>query len=302
MAPPAGAAVLTAALPTRAMDGPDFRYLRHLARLGHTGIHPLGDAGTGQVLEALNLVPGDRVLEIGCGTGGSMVSIASCARVTIHGVDLLPEMLAVARQRLRVSGLRSSSSLIHADATCLPLAASIYDGVYAESVLGFQSPQTARALLGEVHRVLRPSGRLVALDGVWKPGVSADTADAIYRSCLWDFGLSPASRQPWDVNDWVNLMRDTGFVVSEARLLDRTSPGPPENAAAPRPMRSVLSRGVTAWHGIKGRVLPRARRERRCYDQLLRRHAADREYLEVRLFVLAKPDPESGSHVPTPRG
>jgi ubiquinone/menaquinone biosynthesis C-methylase UbiE len=195
-----------------------------MARLGRTDLHPRGRTATARVVDALDLSPGDRVLELGCGTGGSMVTIGLTEQVKIDGVDILPEMLAVAKKRLLLAGLRSRSVLMRADASNLPVASGTYHSAYAESVVGFQSPDVAQRILAEVFRALRPSGSFVAVDAVWKHGVSADVADTIYRSCISDFGLSQASQQPWNVDDWTALMQEVGFTVADARRLYRVKP------------------------------------------------------------------------------
>jgi SAM-dependent methyltransferase len=218
-----------------------------------------------------------------------MVTLGLTERVIIDGVDVLPEMLAVARKRLLLTKLRSRSTLMRADATNLPIASGTYDSAYAESVIGFQSPDKARHILEEVFRVLRPSGSFVALDAVWKQGVTADVADSIYQSCVSDFGLAQASRQPWNVNDWTALMREVGFTVSHAHRLDPVKVFPAPTTGWHRAMRRTISRTVSSWYRLKGHVTPELARERRMYVQLLRRHRDDGRYVETYLFELTRP-------------
>jgi hypothetical protein len=60
-------------------------------------------------------------------------------------------------------------------------------------------------------------------------------------------------------------------------------------------MRRAMSRAVSSWYGLKGRVKPALARERRMYDQLLRRHRDDGRHVETRLFVLTRPCESSGT-------
>src|SRR4051812_12911450 len=83
----------------------NLEYLAYLARLGVSNLHPGGAAATARLLAALELHAGQRVLEIGCGTGVTLVQIAATYPVTLDAVDALPEMLRVARLRLRVAGV-----------------------------------------------------------------------------------------------------------------------------------------------------------------------------------------------------
>jgi ubiquinone/menaquinone biosynthesis C-methylase UbiE len=270
------------------MASNDLRYLKHLAQFGRTELHPRGQVATSRVVDALEMSSGHRVLEIGCGTGGSMVTIGLTERVNIDGVDILPEMLAVARKRLLLAGLRSRSTLTQTDATDLPISTGTYDRAYAESVIGFQSPHVAQRILEEVFRVLRPSSRFVAVEAVWKRGVSAEVADAIYQSCISDFGLSQASQQPWNVDDWKDLMQQVGFTVSSEPLngIDTVTTVTPGRRGA---VRGTMSRALSWWFWISGRITPALARERRKYHELLRRHRNDGRHIEDHLFVLTRP-------------
>jgi ubiquinone/menaquinone biosynthesis C-methylase UbiE len=103
---------------------------------------------------AFTAAHGLEVLEIGCGVGTDTVRFArSGARVT--AIDLSETAVALTAERLADEGLEGA--VREADAESLPFADGSFDLVYSWGVL-HHTPDTARAI-GEVERVLRPSGQ-----------------------------------------------------------------------------------------------------------------------------------------------
>ena len=100
------------------------------------------------------LVPGRRALELGCGTG-IFLEMAARSGARILGLDLSEDLLAKARSRL--AGFENVT-LDQGNAEQLPYEAQTFDTVYGSSVLHHLDLDTA---LREVHRVLRPGGRLI---------------------------------------------------------------------------------------------------------------------------------------------
>src|SRR5918911_5098628 len=196
-------------------------YLQFLADVGAADLHPKGRAATHRLVETLGLHDGARILEIGCGTGRTVARIATHYQVQIDGVDPLPEMLRVARQRLRAAPRGGRATLIRADGTLLPLRSGLYDVVYTESVLGIQSPDAARAMLSEIYRVLKAGGLYAANEAIWKSGVTQQVAHSINAACLAGFGLRQASDRAWGASDWIGIMEEAGFERVSAEPLEQ---------------------------------------------------------------------------------
>jgi len=99
---------------------------------------------------------GLKVLEIGCGLGTDGARFAK-AGALYTGIDLTEAAIGLARTRFEISGLPGEFRV--ADAENLDFADASFDRVYSHGVL-HHTPDTARAIR-EIHRVLKPGGRLV---------------------------------------------------------------------------------------------------------------------------------------------
>lgn len=110
--------------------------------------------GRRAVLEALNLKPGDRVLEVGVGTG---ISLPLYPRdVRIAGIDVSLEMLEKARARVARAKLSNVEALLEMDAEAMAFPDASFDKVVAMYVVSVV-PRPEK-LLEELHRVCRPDG------------------------------------------------------------------------------------------------------------------------------------------------
>lgn len=118
--------------------------------------HPLVEAG----LRRLGVCPGERVLEIGPGTGYALPSLAAAVQPggCVFGLDRSPGMLRAAGARLRRS--RSVAGLIHGDAIRLPFATAVFDKLFLSFTLELFEDPVLPGILGECRRVLRPAGSL----------------------------------------------------------------------------------------------------------------------------------------------
>lgn len=101
---------------------------------------------------------GKKVLEIGTGAGTDFIRFAR-ADAEVTGIDLTEHAVALARDRLRLEGLKGTT--LTADAEALPFARGSFDRVYSWGVL-HHTPDTPQAIR-EAIRVLRPGGELCVM-------------------------------------------------------------------------------------------------------------------------------------------
>lgn len=119
--------------------------------------------GTGNPVKHARLIPGEQVLDVGAGAGIDTVLAARAVGPggRVVGLDITPEMLERARRHLQEAGLMNAE-LVQGAMEQIPLADAGFDAVITNGVLTLSSRQS-RAL-AEMHRVLRPGGRLVVSD------------------------------------------------------------------------------------------------------------------------------------------
>jgi ubiquinone/menaquinone biosynthesis C-methylase UbiE len=161
-----------------------------------------------------------RVLEVAIGTGRNLPYYPADAAVA--GIELSPAMLSVARQR--AASLGRDADLREGDAQDLPFDDASFDTVVcALSLCAIPSPVAA---VGEMHRVLRPGGRLLLLDHIgssWPPVYAAQWL--LERVTIPAAGEHFTRRQ-------LPLVKAVGFQIVEA---GRRSAGTVERIHAVKP-------------------------------------------------------------------
>lgn len=267
----------------------DFHYLRHLAHLGTTHLHPHTRIATDILIQHLELQAGQTVLELGCGTGATLIQIAQQHQGSLFGVDILPEMLAVARKRVRLAGLTRQITLQQIiPGEPLPFAAATFHRVYVESVLGIQTVCDLQQLLTEIYRVLQPGGRFIANEAIWVAGTTPEVVATINSACLRDFGVRQALAEAWAVDDWLVALQQVGFHPHSANRLKELKRAYTPSAKPPT-LALWLSDGLSNLLFWQSYLSPRQRRARQQYERLLVQHVLDGQHTESRLFIADKP-------------
>src|SRR5229473_7981206 len=124
-------------------------------------LHP----GRVNAIQRMAIKRGDRVLEVGVGTGINPALYPTDCSVT--GIDLSSSMLEKARERVARKGVRNVR-LLQMDAANMKFADDSFDIVYAPYVISVVPDPVA--VTREMRRVCRPGGRIVILNHFRSPG------------------------------------------------------------------------------------------------------------------------------------
>lgn len=153
---------------------------------------------------------GDNVLDVGCGLGYALRKYASARSITAHGIDYAQNMIEVARERLAEDAPQLEIDFRQASVTELPYSDNEMDVVTSHRCLmALLDWDLQKRALQELHRVLKPGGYLVLMEGT-KDGVDRLN---YYRRMFGLSEIDPAGRN-----------RLTTLKFDEAELLRYVEP------------------------------------------------------------------------------
>jgi ubiquinone/menaquinone biosynthesis C-methylase UbiE len=184
----------------RQASAPSGLFGRLLLRIMARGTTPLNL----EVLDALRIADGDRVLEVGFGHGKTLATAAaSTPTATFAGIDVSADAVRVASRRCRNEIAAGRMELQLGDARALPWADASFAKAFTVHTIYFWSDPIA--CLRELRRVVRPGGRLIVGFCERSPEVEAAFPPAIYHLYSGD--------------EVIEMLRGAGF-VAELRRAD----------------------------------------------------------------------------------
>ncbi len=162
-------------------------------------------------LDLAAIQPGERVLDVGCGTGD--LTLAAARRVgpggTVTGIDAALEMIAVAQGKARRAGGKVQFRVEPVEAMSFPDGA--FDVVLSSLMMHHLPGDLPRRALIEIRRVLRPGGRVVIVDAAPNGGPRPIWAQGGLAQRLHGRHPAPAATEEAGLVTLAALLRETGF-------------------------------------------------------------------------------------------
>jgi len=169
--------------------------------------HLGGRAATDEILKLCRIMPGMRVLEVGCGVGVDSRYIARKYGVLLTAVDISRKMVEKAQSRsIGIPNLEYSV----ADAQTLPFNANTFDIVFCQSVIAFV-PDKQKAI-NEFRRVLKTGGFIALNEAIWKKDPP--------KRLLHYFSITVGDAIFLKKEGYLELLRKAGFRQVTARTHD----------------------------------------------------------------------------------
>lgn len=164
----------------------DFYEQDWVRRIAGECFHPGGEDLTRRTIDAMRLVPGARVADLGCGTGTSALLLAHDYSFWVSAIDLSRANIDHAAQRAADADAHPErAQFIHANAGHLPFADGELDGVLSECAFSLFADKPA--VLREMTRVLKPGGRIGVTDMAVGGALPDDIAEMLAPwTCLTD--------------------------------------------------------------------------------------------------------------------
>jgi cyclopropane fatty-acyl-phospholipid synthase-like methyltransferase len=125
-------------------------------------------------LQVAGVKEGDQLAQIGCADGGLMAALAAAVGPSGRAVVIVPDQRSAARAKAAAAAAGVASEVEVARLTQLPGASATFDLVFVDDTDGlFASviPERRRSFVGEIFRILRPGGRVVAIRAAARGGI-----------------------------------------------------------------------------------------------------------------------------------
>jgi len=162
------------------------------------------EAKLAHIAAKLAPAPGQRVLDIGCGWGGMAIYLARHAEVTVHGITLSEEQLALARERAKAAGVADRITFELVDYRDLVARKAQYDRIVSVGMFEHVGQPQFERFFHDCANLLSDDGVMLlhTIGRMGKPGAT----DAFTRKYIFPGGYIPALSETIEASEKVRLI------------------------------------------------------------------------------------------------
>lgn len=162
-------------------------------------------SGRQHAVEMLDVRPGDRILEVGVGTGLSLPCYPPSCKIV--GIDISGQMLEEAEKRIREEGIRNTT-LRRMDATQMELPDNSFDKVLAAYVI--TTVPDPLKVVAEIKRVCKPGGKILFLNHFRSPNRLLGSIEGLISPLCYRLGFKTDLEME-------TFLRETALQVAHVR-------------------------------------------------------------------------------------
>ena len=177
------------------------------------GLHAAQRRQEAGVAEILNLKPGTRVADVGCGVGGPAINIASATGASITGLNFNAYQIARCRRAARAARLEETCDFLLANYLDVPLADGCFDAAYSFEAICHTPDRDV--CFNELWRLLRPGGQVALTE--WCLTDLFDESSPVHRDIRGRVEFANATPDLPTTSQFVAAAEAAGFDVLSSR-------------------------------------------------------------------------------------
>ncbi|MCS7477001.1 methyltransferase domain-containing protein [Umezawaea endophytica] len=190
--------------------GPNYHYGYWDDADDTSSIEVATDRLTDMMISGLDVRPGQRVLDVGCGIGHPALRLVRTGDVDVVGISVSHVQVAQANELAAAAGLAEKAKFQFTDAMDMPFPDGSFDAAWAFESM-WHMPDRGQ-VLSEIARVLRPGGHLAIVDVIERGPVSPEGRKVLDHVCE-----NYAVKSLGTVDEYRTALAANGFVDVEIR-------------------------------------------------------------------------------------
>jgi ubiquinone/menaquinone biosynthesis C-methylase UbiE len=252
--------------------------LHYFSQTNTQYIHAHGEFGTKILTQKLDCQANEKILEIGFGTGATLMYLFSAyPNTNFYGIDQSEFMYKKAQARLNFCRVNQKIALsLMETKNKLPFDSHFFDKIYLESVLAIQEGDDLLLMVQEIRRVLKPEGFLIINETIWLNSTTMAEIRRVNAFGKQHFGIIQCNQSYPYLENWIKLFEEIGFKgESTHKLSEMKSDFAPKS----RFSYAFLSSLFSAFGKIKAFFSGSIRKQKRHYAQKMKEVMPDNQPL-----------------------